>query len=145
MSDLSTRYMGLSLKNPVIAASSQLTSNIENLAACEDAGAGAVVLKSLFEEQILSDSGKIMANLDPLVHAEAYDYSTVMSQEYYLDRYLKLVQDAKKTLSIPVIASLNCVTAGKWIDYAVDFEKMGADALELNVFVIPVERSSIVM
>lgn len=139
MPNLTTRYMGLTLKNPLVVASSRLTSTLEKISACEEAGAGAVVLKSLFEEQILSDSGKVMENLDPLIHAEAFDYSNVMSQEYYLDEYLKLVEDAKKRLSIPVIASLNCVSAGKWINYAVDFEKMGADGLELNVFVIPAD------
>jgi len=131
--------MGLMLKNPVIVASSRLTSSLDTIVACEEAGAGAVVLKSLFEEQILSDAGKVMNNLNPLVHAEAYDYARVMSREYYLDEYLKLVEDAKKRCSIPVIASLNCVTAGAWIDYATYFEKMGADGLELNVYVIPAD------
>jgi dihydroorotate dehydrogenase (fumarate) len=113
---------------------------MEHLKACEDAGAGAVVLKSLFEEQIISDAGKETQNLDPRIHAEAWDYSRVMSEEYVLDSYLKLVEDAKKELSIPVIASLNCVSAGKWIDYADRFEQIGADALELNTFVVPTDE-----
>lgn len=139
MADFSTEYMGIKLKNPIVVASSKLTSAIDGIRRCEDAGAGGVVLKSLFEEQIISDSGNMLNALDVNVHAEAYDYSNVMSEEYYLDSYLKLVEDAKKSLSIPVIASLNCITAGKWIDYAKNFETVGADALELNVFVIPAD------
>jgi dihydroorotate dehydrogenase (fumarate) len=139
MADLSTKYLGLNLKNPLIVASSKLTSTLDSLKKCEDAGAGAVVLKSLFEEQIVSDSGQMLENLNSQVHAEAYDYTHVMSEEYYLDEYLKLVEDAKKSLDIPVIASLNCITAGKWIDYAEDFDRIGADALELNVFIMPAD------
>lgn len=140
MIDLSTRYLGLDLKNPIIVASSSLTSSLDKLKACEDAGAGAIVLKSLFEEQIISDAGKETEKLDPAVHAEAWDYSKIMSEEYVLDNYLKLVEDAKSALSIPVIASLNCISAGKWIDYARGFETVGADALELNTFIIPVDE-----
>jgi dihydroorotate dehydrogenase (fumarate) len=139
MADLSTKYMGIRFKNPIVVASSKLTSTIDGIKQCEDAGAGGVVLKSLFEEQIISDAGNMLGALDVNVHAEAYDYTNVMSEEYYLDSYLKLVEDAKKSLSIPVIASLNCITAGKWIDYAKNFETVGADALELNVFVIPAD------
>lgn len=139
MPDLSVRYLGIPLKNPLLVASSKLTATIDSLKQCEDAGAGAVVLKSLFEEQIISDAGSMLSELDSSVHAEAYDYSNVMSEEYYLDSYLKLVEDAKKQLDIPVIASLNCVTAGKWLDYAKNFQTVGADALELNVFLIPAD------
>lgn len=141
MADLSTKYLGLTLKNPLIVASSKLTSTLDSLKKCEDAGAGAVVLKSLFEEQIVSDSGRMLENLNAQVHAEAYDYTRVMSEEYYLDEYLKLVEEAKKSLQIPVIASLNCISAGKWIDYAGDFDRIGADALELNVFIMPADST----
>lgn len=139
MPDLSVSYLGIPLNNPVLVASSKLTSTIDSIKQCEDAGAGGVVLKSLFEEQIISDAGSMLDELDNTVHAEAYDYSNVMSEEYYLDEYLKLVEDAKAKVDIPVIASLNCVTAGKWIDYAKNFETVGADALELNVFIIPAD------
>jgi len=137
MANLETTYMGLRLRNPIIAASSKLTSSLESIIACEKAGAGAVVLKSLFEEQIMADKEKMMDNVNYLGHAEAFDYSSVMSQEYYLDDYIALVEEAKGKASIPVIASLNCVSAGKWIEYASLFEKAGADALELNVFIMP--------
>ena len=139
MPDFSVSYLGIPLKNPLIVASSKLTGALDQVKQCEDAGAGAVVLKSLFEEQIISDAGSMLSELDSSIHAEAYDYANVMSEEYYLDSYLKLVEDAKRQLNIPVIASLNCVTAGKWLDYAKNFETVGADALELNVFVIPAD------
>ena len=141
MNNLETTYLGLELKNPVLVASSKLTSNLEKLKECEQAGAGAVVLKSLFEEQIVTEAGSETENLDPTIHAEAWDYSRIMSEEYVLDNYLKLVEEAKQALSIPVIASLNCVTAGKWIDYAQRFEQVGADALELNVFIMPADAA----
>ncbi len=139
MPDFSVTYLGIPLENPLLVASSKLTSTLDSIKKCEDAGAGGVVLKSLFEEQIISDAGSMLEELDNTMHAEAYDYAHVMSEEYYLDSYLKLVEDAKKHVDIPVIASLNCVTAGKWIDYAKDFQTVGADALELNVFIIPAD------
>jgi dihydroorotate dehydrogenase (fumarate) len=139
MPDFSVSYLGIPLQNPLVAASSKLTATLDLVKQCEDAGAGAVVLKSLFEEQIISDAGAILNELDSSVHAEAFDYANVMSEEYVLDSYLKLVEDAKGALDIPVIASLNCVSAGKWLDYAKNFQTVGADALELNVFVIPAE------
>ncbi len=139
MPDFSVSYLGIPLQNPLVAASSKLTATLDGVKQCEDAGAGAVVLKSLFEEQIISDAGSMLGNLDSSVHAEAYDYTSVMSEEYVLDSYLKLVEDAKAQLDIPVIASLNCVSAGKWLDYAANFQTVGADALELNVFVIPAD------
>jgi dihydroorotate dehydrogenase (fumarate) len=139
MPDFSVSYLGIPLQNPLVAASSKLTATLDGVKQCEDAGAGAVVLKSLFEEQIVSDAGSMLGNLDSSVHAEAHDYAAVMSEEYALDSYLKLVEDAKAQLDIPVIASLNCVSAGKWLDYAANFQTVGADALELNVFVIPAE------
>ena len=139
MPDFSVSYLGIPMKNPLIVASSKLTAALDQVKQCEDAGAGGVVLKSLFEEQIISDAGSMLNELDRSVHAEAYDYANVMSEEYYLDSYLKLVEDAKAQVDIPVIASLNCVSAGKWLDYAKNFQTVGADALELNVFVIPAD------
>lgn len=138
MPDLTTTYMGLSLRNPIIVSSSKLTSTLEEVQTCEEAGAGAVVLKSLFEEQILSDVGKTSVEDDSmLAHAESMDFFKGMGKNYYLDAYLKLVREAKEKLSIPVIASVNCVTAGTWLEYAKSFEDVGADALELNFFIMP--------
>lgn len=137
MADLSTSYLGLNLKNPIIAASSSLTGNLDNVKKCEDAGAGAVVLKSLFEEQITSDKNRMIGDMNFDAHTDAYDFFNETGTDYYLDEYLGLVEDTKESLSIPVIASINCVSPGQWTDYAERFENIGADALELNMFILP--------
>jgi len=131
--------MGLELKNPIIVSSSRLTRDLEGLKRCEEAGTGAVVLKSLFEEQIDVESDRMVGDLNFDAYTDAYDYFNEKSRDYYIDEYLELVESAKKNLSIPVIASVNCVSDGGWIDYAERFEKVGADALELNVFIIPAD------
>lgn len=141
MADLSTMYMGLKLRNPIVASSSRLTSSLEKVMECEQAGAGAVVLKSLFEEQIESDTQGMIGNMDVNGHADAFDFFSGMGQNYYINEYLKLVEDVKSRVSIPVIASLNCVHPGKWLEYAKRFENVGADALELNVFILPASVS----
>jgi dihydroorotate dehydrogenase (fumarate) len=137
MADLKTSYMGLNLKSPIIAASSSLTSSLEGVRKCEDAGAGAVVLKSLFEEQITQDKNRMIGGMNFDAHTDAYDFFNAVGTDYYLDEYLGLVENAKKALSIPVIASVNCVSSGQWIDYSERFENVGADALELNMFILP--------
>ncbi|MDY7027340.1 MAG: dihydroorotate dehydrogenase-like protein [Spirochaetota bacterium] len=139
MSDLSTTYMGLQLKNPIIVSSSRLTYDLEKVKQCEKAGAGAVVLKSLFEEQINVASDRMIGELNFDAYTDAYDYFEETSKDFYINEYLELVEQAKAGVSIPVIASVNCVSDGNWIDYAERFEKMGADALELNVFIIPAD------
>ena len=140
MAELKTKYMGIELRSPVIAASSGLTATVSKVKELEQAGAGAVVLKSLFEEQILFDSNKMTEGFNADVHADAMDFFNGMSSNYFLDEYLGLVEDCKKAVDIPVIASVNCVTDGTWIKYAKRFENVGADALELNVFNIPVNK-----
>ena len=135
--NLSTKYMGLELKNPLIVASSSLTSEIDKIVNLEEKGAGAIVLKSLFEEQIIADTEKMIESVDTDIHAEAFDWFSRSTQQHLMDEYLKLVAAAVKRVSIPVIASINCTTDGKWIEYAKMFEKVGAHALELNVFVQP--------
>ncbi len=137
MADLKTAYMGLALHNPIIVSSSRLTSTLDGIRRCEDAGAGAVVLKSIFEEQIDADSSKMLEGADYTVHADAYDFFTNKSKDYYIDTYLELVEKAKKSLSIPVIASVNCIHSGSWLDYAHRFQEVNADALELNAYIIP--------
>jgi dihydroorotate dehydrogenase (fumarate) len=137
MSSLQTTYLGLDMKNPVIVSSCKLTSSVKSILECERAGAGAVVLKSLFEEQIMAEKEDLMDDVNYLSHAEAFDYTSMMAQEYYLEDYVTLVEEAKKECSLPIIASINCVSAGTWIDYAKMLEDGGADALELNVFIIP--------
>jgi dihydroorotate dehydrogenase (fumarate) len=137
MADLSSSYLGLTLRNPVVVSSSNLTSSVDKVVACEQAGAGAVVLKSLFEEQIVADTQQMMEQTEYLAHSEARDFFSGMGKNYYMDEYLKLVRHAKEQVSIPVIASLNCVSDGTWLDYAKSLQEAGADALELNVFIIP--------
>ncbi len=141
MVDFSTDYMGLTLRNPIVVSSSSLTSTVEKVQACERAGAGAVVLKSLFEEQILADTNQLIGAIDDTVHPEARDLFNVSGKNYYMNEYLKLVREAKQRVSIPVIASVNCVSAGTWLEYASNFQDVGADAIELNVFVMPADIS----
>ncbi len=138
MIDLSTTYMGLKLKNPVIVGSSGLTRNLDNLLTIEEKGAGAVVLKSLFEEQIKLEIRKVFSYEDiQSAYTEAEDYIRNYSRSKSIEEYLELVQSAKSKLTIPVIASINCVSADEWPAFAKEIEKAGADALELNVFVVP--------
>ena len=138
MIDLSTTYMGLSLRSPVIIGSSGLTRSIDNLKQMEAKGAGAVVLKSLFEEQIKYEVRKVFSYDDMVgAYTEADDYIRNYARTHALDEYLNLIREAKKAISIPVIASINCVSAEEWTSFAKNIQQAGADALELNIFVIP--------
>lgn len=137
MTDLSTTYLGLKLKNPVIVSSSGLTDSLEKLKVLEKNGAGAVVLKSLFEEQIRFEAGKLLSNA---THTEAGDYITNYSRSNTLDNYLNIIENAKKELTIPIIASINCVSSGEWVEFARRIQEAGADALELNVFFFPSDK-----
>jgi len=139
MAELSTNYLGLTLKNPLIVASSHLTATVERVKACQEAGAGAVVLKSLFEEQIKVDISRDLDGSQDMGHADGWDFLVESSKSHHMDAYLTLVEDCKKKTDIPVIASVNCVSDGTWLDYARKFEAMGADALELNAFIIPAD------
>ncbi len=138
MIDLSTEYMGLSLRNPLMVASCGLVGSLEGVRRCADAGVGAVVLKSLFEEQI---QAQIKEDLEQYLwlsgHPEAFQYVRKMGMELGPTEYLKLVEEAKNRVSIPVIASLNCISPKWWSDYAKRIEGAGADALELNIAVMP--------
>jgi dihydroorotate dehydrogenase (fumarate) len=130
--------MGLELKNPLVVGSSGLTNSVEGVVACAEAGAGAVVLKSIFEEEIVAEvDGVVASGQTPYMHPEAADYVRNYGMENAVGRYISLVSDAKKAVSIPVIASIHCVSAKGWLDFAKRVEIAGADALELNVFVFP--------
>jgi dihydroorotate dehydrogenase (fumarate) len=144
MSNLSTSYMGIELNNPLIISSCDLTGNIKNIKECEKAGAGAIVLKSLFEEQIETETKELIDNIWLTDHTEAFEYVKGMSMANGPDIYLDLISEAKKGTSIPIIASLNCISAKWWIDYAKQIESAGADALELNISILPsnTERTS---
>ena len=137
MIDLSTKFAGLTLKSPVIVSSSGLTSSIERLKKISAAGAGAVVMKSLFQEQINYEVGNLSAESD---YPEAQDYVRTYARENSLDNYLSLITEAKGFVDIPVIASINCVSANEWIDFAKRIEDSGADALELNIYFLPIDK-----
>jgi len=138
MANLETKYLGLTLKNPLIVSSSGLTSNVTKIKEAEENGAAAVVLKSVFEEQINYEAANYQSVSKD--NAEAFDYLQGYVTANNLDNYLKLIKEAKSTVSIPVIASINCFSDKKWIDFAENFEKAGADALELNIYILPDDR-----
>lgn len=145
MIDMSTTYLGLKLRNPVIASSSGLTQNIDDLMALDKSGIGAIVLKSIFEEEIRIELEKeqFKMNRDSFLYPETldfYDDFNVVDDE--LTRYLKTIREAKQKTSIPIIASINCVTAEKWPYYAGVLQDAGADALELNIFALPTNFST---
>lgn len=138
MADLKTKYMGLNLKNPIIVASSGLTGNIENIKKLEANGAGAVVLKSIFEEEIMHEYNSMVKKIDKFSSEyEYFDYFDYKIKQENLEKYIKLISDAKKSISIPVIASINCVSAHEWTYFAKKIEAAGADGIELNLFVLP--------
>jgi len=134
--DLSTSYMGLKMKNPIIIGSSGLTDKADSIKKLEDNNAGAVVLKSLFEEQIKADISKASFT-EGNAYPEAYEYIEEYTKNKAITDYLKLIEDSKKSVDIPVIASINCVTNSEWIDFAKDIQEAGADALELNIAILP--------
>lgn len=137
---LTTKYLGLTLKNPIVASSSPLSHNVDSIRRLEDAGASAVVMYSLFEEQINSESFNLDYYLSNGVnsYAEALSYFPEM-ENYNVspDEYMNLIRRAKEAVEIPIIGSLNGVSTGGWIEYAGLMEQAGADALELNVYYIP--------
>lgn len=134
MSDLSVKYLGLSLRNPYIASSSGLTESLPRIVALADAGIGAVVLKSLFEEQLINQA---LATTNSYDYPEARDYIHGYVQSHAIESYIKLVSDAKREVKIPIIPSINCASKGQWVEFASKLEQAGADALELNVHVLP--------
>ena len=146
MANLSTTYLGLNLKNPIIAASSGLTNSLDDIKEFEKKGAAAVVLKSIFEEEIRRELEKDLntMTMDTFTYPETMEYYDNFAEDDSLTNYLKLIRDAKQAVKIPIIASVNCVSAEKWPYYAETLQDAGADALELNVFVLPTdfEKSS---
>jgi dihydroorotate dehydrogenase (fumarate) len=136
MKDLSTQYLGLSLKNPVVVGSSGLTDSTDKIIKLAESNAGAVVLKSLFEEQILAELSQNLTtyNAD---YPDAFDYIREYTRENSVAAYLDLISEAKKAVEIPVIASINCVSGNEWIAFAKSVENAGADALEINISLLP--------
>jgi dihydroorotate dehydrogenase (fumarate) len=142
--NLHTNYMGLTLKSPVIVSASPLSEKVENIIAMEKAGAGAVVMFSLFEEQIRSEEALYEDILEQSTYssAEAMSYFPNVS-EYHVgvDDYLQIIERASKEVEIPVIGSLNGITASGWINYAKHIEAAGARGLEINIYYIPANLS----
>jgi dihydroorotate dehydrogenase (fumarate) len=140
--DLTTNYLGLKLRSPLVVGASPLSEEIDNIKRMEDAGAGAVVLHSLFEEQLRSDRFELHKNLEQGTEsfAEALTYFPE-PDEFGLgpEEYLAHIAKAKKAAHIPIIASLNGSSDGGWTDYAKQIQQAGADALELNIYYIPAE------
>jgi dihydroorotate dehydrogenase (fumarate) len=140
MTDLTTKYLGLTLKNPLVASASPLSEKVDSAKKLEDAGISAIVMYSLFEEQIIHESLELDHFLDYGTEASA-EFGTIYPQTgmYSLkpDKYLEKLSQIKEAVSIPVIGSLNGVSTGGWIKYAKKIEDAGADALELNLYYLP--------
>jgi len=154
MTDLTTDYLGLKLKNPLIAGSCGLTNTIHNIKEIAGQGIGAIVLKSVFEEQISVETQRVIrseeGNLKTFTRApsnllgrrvhdydEAYDYIYDFARTNTLNKYLDFLKEAKKSVDVPVIASINCVSNNDWHSFAKRIEETGVDALELNIYILP--------
>lgn len=136
--DLSTNYLGLKLKSPVIIGSSGLTDTVEKIAALEKYGAGAVVLKSIFEEEITLEYEKILEEEASTRYKDDYlDYFDYKIKQDNLNKYINLIVETKKKVEIPVIGSINCTSSHEWTYFARQIQKAGADAIELNIFINP--------
>jgi dihydroorotate dehydrogenase (fumarate) len=140
--DLATRYLGLTLKNPLVASASPLTLDVGNIRALEDHGAAAVVLPSIFEEQIEQEADEIerltVARADSFAEALTY-FPRTEAYQTGTHRYLETIRAARAAVDIPIIASLNGISGAGWTGYARDLEQAGASAIELNVFFIPTD------
>jgi dihydroorotate dehydrogenase (fumarate) len=137
-----TKYLGLELKSPVIAGSCGLTANVDNLCKLEAAGAGAVVVKSVFEEQIIYDIKRNTHIMAPVGnYGESYEYIAQHVADDSLNKHFSMIREAKSKLTIPVIGSVNCYSYENWLTYAKRFEECGCDALELNMAILPYETS----
>jgi dihydroorotate dehydrogenase (fumarate) len=154
MTDLQTTYLGLKIKNPLIAGSCGMTNSVHNIKDIAEKGVGAIVVKSIFEEQINVDTEKVIKNeegdirmltqasdkmLNRRVHDydEAYSYIYDFARRNALDKYLDFLREAKKAVNIPLIASINCVSNSDWHSFAKKIEETGVDALELNIYILP--------
>lgn len=142
MKDISTTYLGLKLKNPFIVSSSGLTNSVSKIYKLAAAGAGAVVLKSLFEEQINQNINNQIYKSEGTEYPEAYDYVAGYVKNNEINDYLELISEAKKKVDIPVIASINCFSSDEWVEFAKQIEHAGADAIELNLFVVNTDKNS---
>jgi len=138
MADLTTHYLGLKLRNPLIAGSSGLSNSVKGVKEFEDNGAGAVVLKSIFEEEIVFEYEDVLKEArEEGINLEQFDYYDYQIKGEKLNKYTGLISECKSSVSIPVIASINCVYSHEWTAFAKQLQDAGADALELNMFFLP--------
>ena len=138
MTDLTTHYLGLKLRNPLIAGSSGLSNSVKGVKEFEDNGAGAVVLKSIFEEEIVFEYQDVLKEArEEGVNMDQFDYFDYQIKGEKLKKYTALISECKSSVSIPVIASINCVYSHEWTAFAKHLQDAGADALELNMFFLP--------
>ncbi len=142
--DLNTTYMGIKLKHPIVASASPLSEDVDNIRRMEDAGASAVVMFSLFEEQLQHESAAMehLMSYGTNSFAEALSYFPAVD-EYHAgpDRYLDILRRASEAVDIPIIGSLNGISDEGWIDYAKNMEQAGARGIELNIYYIPADLS----
>ncbi|MBK6564906.1 MAG: dihydroorotate dehydrogenase-like protein [Saprospiraceae bacterium] len=142
MTNLNSKYLGLSLKSPLVVSANPLSQEIGNILSMEDNGAGAVVLFSLFEEQIRAEALKVeevyRSTTNPFAETSGF-FPELENYAVGTGQYLEIIRQAKERVDIPVIASLNGITPEGWIEYAKDIEQAGADALEINVYFIPAD------
>lgn len=138
MQNLQTTFMGLTIKNPLVVGSSGLSGSIASIKKLAEAGAGAIILKSVFEEEILLEAGKIHAAevSDMKGNAEFFDYFEYELKQDVLDRYATLIRKAKTEVTVPIIASINCISSGEWASYAHKLQQAGADGIELNIMML---------
>jgi len=144
--DLSTVYLGMKLRTPLVPSASPLSQEIDNIKRMEDAGASAVVLYSLFEEQLRLERYELLHHLTH--HTDSFPEALTFfpePEEFHVgpEAYLDHIREAKESVDIPIIASLNCTSVGGWIDYSKKMEQAGADALELNIYYIPTDMKLI--
>lgn len=140
MVDTKVKYLGLELENPLIVGSCGITENLRGIQELDKLNPGAIVLKSLFEEEIIREMKENVAKMyqTQTVYPEIYDFFDTIQVEDSVSKYLNLIKEAKKTVKTPIIASINCVSASdEWTNFAKQIQEAGADALELNAFILP--------
>ncbi|HXR82284.1 MAG TPA: hypothetical protein VN763_15255, partial [Saprospiraceae bacterium] len=142
MTTLDTQYLGLKLRSPIVVSACTLSEKLDNILQMEDAGAGAIVMFSIFEEQIRKEEENydVIARITSNVFAEASDYFPALDEYHVASaQYIETLRMAKERVQVPIIGSLNGITPEGWIDYAKQIEQAGADALEVNIFYIPAD------
>lgn len=140
--DTKTKYLGLEIESPIIVGSCGLTNDINNLVKMEQAGAGAVIIKSVFEEQIIYDIKRNLSMMAPTDnYGMSYEYVAAHVSDDSLGKHFDLIKEAKKRLHIPVVGSINCYSFENWMTYTQRFQEAGCDALELNMAILPYETT----